>query len=224
MPHKKGNTTRAKPEKFTNPIFHLYCDGQRTEPDYFLKGLKGLCKDLSLKIKDSGKDFKTLLEKARLDSKCNKDGHNEGNTFTWFISDREVSTIPGVAKNPEKIKKLIEEAHKEGFKVAVSNPCFEIWLLMHLDKVSSAYKTTDKCIEELAKKLNGYDCKNKGLTDAQLKQLFPDKDKYSKLRKAISNASKLDPDDSDFSIIDKTGSRVYKLIEAMGILKASDTE
>jgi len=44
----------------------------------------------------------------------------------------------------KKLSAMAREATTAGFRLAVSNPCFEVWLLFH---VSDSIPDTDKCAE-----------------------------------------------------------------------------
>ncbi|GAA2684855.1 RloB-like protein [Actinosynnema pretiosum] len=51
------------------------------------------------------------------------------------------------------LKEALALAEKRGVKVAVSNPCFETWLVLHFEDCTRAYTTAQ--IDRLSKRLDG---------------------------------------------------------------------
>lgn len=48
----------------------------------------------------------------------------------WMVIDRDEQNVTSV-----QLKKIIEECSKESFNLALSNPNFELWLLLHLTEI-----------------------------------------------------------------------------------------
>ncbi|MFT3782312.1 MAG: RloB family protein [Nibricoccus sp.] len=103
----------------------------------------------------------------------------------------------------------LNDARGRGFKIAVSNPCFELWLLLHHESVErnrplNGYSAVE---DRLRAKLGGY---NK--TNLKAEHFPPD------LRVvAIERARSLenDPNNPSGYWPDPMGSRVYLLLEAI---------
>ena len=110
---------------------------------------------------------------------------------------------------------LVKKCHKEGIKLYVSNPCFEVWLLMHFDefenldhqkllenkrvgKSKKARKYADKMLSDII----GYDKSNLKFSS------FVDKvdDAIKREKKYCENLNELE---------NKIGSNVGKLIETL---------
>jgi hypothetical protein len=95
----------------------------------------------------------------------------------WIVIDRDQERTNSGGHPISNFNQAISDAKREGIKIAYSNPCFEIWYLLHFE-----YRNTAIDRDELCKKLEtdiGYQ-KNK------LPRLSPDQQKT-----AIRNAKNL---------------------------------
>jgi hypothetical protein len=105
----------------------IVCEGEVTEPNYF-NDLKHLTRSLvDLEIEPGGNP-KTLVElavglkkTAEKDAKRSKD-ENLKYDAVWCVFD--------VDEHP-RLAEAKQQARDNGIKVAVSNPCFELWALLH---------------------------------------------------------------------------------------------
>ena len=103
----------------------------------------------------------------------------------------------------------LQQAQKAGFRFAMSNPCFELWLLLHHEEIAPG-TTFGKCAEveaRLRAALNGY---NKGnVKSGQFPREF--------LATAIQRARSLEanPDDPGGYWPEKAGTRIYLLLESI---------
>ena len=153
MPKKRTSVKRQP-----RPIFHIYCEGEKTEPNYIDHYIKEHCHSFRqiqlrrIKLNDVLKVAKTnktdpnslvelaIGEKARTPS---------GDEF-WCVYDREAeNTIPN-----EIHAKAYAAAAQNGINIALSNVCFEVWLLLHKQPTCAQYAS----FEDLKKrsKLNAY--------------------------------------------------------------------
>lgn len=91
----------------------------------------------------------------------------------------------------EKFKKVIQQCRKAGFVDAVSVPCYEYWLLLHLKKTNQPFKNAQECCETFRAEYN-----KKFQTQYSVKQLKAKKnifeDLKDKLESAIANADSLE--------------------------------
>ncbi len=55
-----------------------------------------------------------------------------------------------------KIKEALSLAAKNGISVALSNPCFEFWLVLHFEKYSTTGITRHKILSRLKTHITGY--------------------------------------------------------------------
>ncbi len=113
--------------------FFVFTEGKNTEPEY-LQALGRLYRDADVKIIDlgaAGVPF-TLARKA-IDflngtglkkSKGRSLDSFEKNDQVWAMFDRD--THP-------KVPEAIDACKRNGVHLAYSNPCFELWLILHFE-------------------------------------------------------------------------------------------
>ncbi len=98
-------------------------EGKKTEPRYFEMLQKEYGNRIKLEIipnKNHKSSPRYILENLT-EFKRNY-AVNAGDSY-WMVVD--------VDNNASKLPKIIKDAKSEGYKVAISNPCFEIWLSLH---------------------------------------------------------------------------------------------
>lgn len=99
--------------------------GRRTEPEY-LRRLKGLVRNGTIKVKEvegAGQPARLVGEAVRLrDQDVQASGRVDAYDEVWCVFDRDEH--PG-------FDEACARAEREGLHVAASNPCFELWLLLH---------------------------------------------------------------------------------------------
>lgn len=54
--------------------------------------------------------------------------------------------------NREKLREARSEAQKSGIRLAITNPCFEYWILLHFEDCGKAFSNCDKAGEYLKKR------------------------------------------------------------------------
>ncbi|MDA8025808.1 MAG: RloB family protein [Actinomycetota bacterium] len=135
---RKVGTRRLK------KVFRLYCEGRRTEPEYFeaLKRQDWVRRDnyLEIRIANFHGAPKNLVDRAIEDKvkfKVIEDGEDDE---YWCVFD---------AESPIQDRKVLisvqRSADQGGVNLAISNPCFEIWLLLHLEECRKALSTEEAC-------------------------------------------------------------------------------
>jgi hypothetical protein len=121
----------------------IVCGGQRTEKDYF-HGLRDAHKSANVTIKvhgDSGAPLGVVRKAAELSS-----GDADAFDECWAVFDVDDFDVT----------EALTEARQLGVNVAVSNPCFEYWLLLHFCEHRSHISTKQVAIK-LSKCLPSYD-------------------------------------------------------------------
>jgi hypothetical protein len=110
--------------------FLIFCEGERTEPEYF-KALKLLpsvrdvaAVDLRVQTRDGGSVPRSLVSMAVSARRKAIDEEAEIDEF-WCIFDVEWP------RNHPGLTEAVEEAARNEIQVAISNPCFELWLILH---------------------------------------------------------------------------------------------
>ncbi|WP_083712916.1 RloB family protein [Paludisphaera borealis] len=80
----------------------------------------------------------------------------EGDTL-WVVCDCDHWVQPGHIQNPTHV---IQECRKKHIEVALSNPCFDLWLLLHFADFPEEEKLTcDEVATQLRTAVGGYDKK-----------------------------------------------------------------
>lgn len=199
-------------------LYILSYEGEKTEVKYFNNFRQseffndsGIIEIVPLKREsNTGTDplsVKRLLKKAKSNYPFKKSDE------FWLIIDRDHwETIHKIDFN-----KLVEDCNKEdNFFLAMSNPCFEIWLIMHLKDISEYNQDERKKLLEnasVSRKKNHIDIV---LGDLQATgyNKNPNPETFLPLTQtAIERASVLDNDDEPYP--KDLGSQIYKLIEKL---------
>lgn len=162
---KEGNT-RPRGVLKQRSRFLVACEGLVTEPDY-LFGLAKRCK-LKLDVKKAAGAPLGMLDAVR--KQKNKGRYDQ----VWLVFDKDA--IPD-----EDIERTFREAERDSVKIAFSNPCFELWLLLHFQSTSLNGNCSNLTVT-LRNHLLGY---NKALTDKHHQAL------QSRLLVAVANAKEL---------------------------------
>ena len=142
MPKKRKKNNKARQ---LAPVLHIYCEGEKTEPNY-LNGYieQSLPGNRLLKIitvENTNKNTPVQLVEEAIEAKGSK-YCPEGDIF-WVVYDRESKA----SYSADLHSKAYQMAIGNGVNVALSNVCFEIWLLLHYQYNTKAYN----CFEELTK-------------------------------------------------------------------------
>lgn len=114
-----------------NKMF-IFCEGDKTEPLYISSYIddKVKTKTKVIKIPKTKKNTPVqLVEEAISVKKSNKS--ISGDEF-WVVYDREAIAKYPNSKHDEAAKK----ARNNGINIALSNVCFEFWILLHFEKLS----------------------------------------------------------------------------------------
>jgi hypothetical protein len=121
----------ARRKQLLNPRQRILvlCEGKKTEPEY-LRGLQCWCRNHLVEIvisKERGvpltlvKLAKEQAAQARADAQRY---HDE------FLAFDQVWCVTDVDEHPN-LSEAIDMAGANGIELAISNPCFELWLLLH---------------------------------------------------------------------------------------------
>lgn len=116
----------------------------------------------------------------------------------WVLLDTDHWTQPS---HVASFSKAIKEAKESGFEVAVSNPCFELWLLLHVAEAVSPLNA--QAVEkQLRAALGSY-----SKTNVPADKLMP------LISQAIERAKKLDVGEAGWP--QSVGTQVHLLVEAI---------
>lgn len=107
----------------------VLCEGKNTEPQY-VRGFRRWCQNSLVDVVIAGahgvpltlvREAKRLMEDARERAKRERDE---------FLSYDSVWCVFDVDEHPN-VPEAVDMACANGIELAISNPCFELWLLLH---------------------------------------------------------------------------------------------
>lgn len=127
MRHKPFDRRRRRHVREPRRIYYLFCEGQNTEPGYF-GALRRTVRDALIEIQSFGGsgEPKAISEAAIAHNKSLKRQSKnsfEGRDEVWAVFDRD---------DHDHYYDAAESCRNNGVSVANSNPCFEVWLILHV--------------------------------------------------------------------------------------------
>lgn len=131
MPRRNRDRRPARraPQREAKERFLVVCEGECTEPQYihgFIKHFRVVL--VKVEVSKERGDPKKIVEIAKAESaRAAKEAKQQRDSFlafdeVWCVFDRD---------EHERFFDAIKMATDNGFKLAVSNPCIELWLLLH---------------------------------------------------------------------------------------------
>ncbi len=134
----------------------IVCEGKETEPNYF-KSLRCYLKlqNVQVEIKDRAGAPKSIIDMAvRLQEKRKKESEksislSEYDTV-WCVFDIENPHL-----NPS-LKKAISKADSNNYELAISNPAFEFWYILHFGKTTRPFNNGKEVKDLLKTYINNY--------------------------------------------------------------------
>lgn len=154
MPKPRPSRSRKVPNKM-----HIYCEGEKTEPNYIQNYIDSL-DDSALRkvvvIEPTKKNTPVQLVNTAVELK-NSRSCPRGDIF-WVVYDREA-----VGKYSDKLHDQAYNCAKtNNINIALTNVCFEQWILLHFINSDAAYTCYDDLInrsrlKSLFKKASGKD-------------------------------------------------------------------
>ncbi|MCY3849433.1 MAG: RloB family protein [Acidimicrobiaceae bacterium] len=125
--HRKGKPLRRRrPRIDERKRYVIYCEGKVTEPVYLtaLNALADVRPHSILDVRGKGYDPHRLVAEAK-QARLDEHADEEAGTEYWCVFDVEVPT------QHSRLHDAIQMARDNDIKVAISNPCFELWLILH---------------------------------------------------------------------------------------------
>ena len=133
-PKKKGS-------KKVKPTFHVFCEGENTEPDY-ITGFRSYYysdKRSIIIVEDTNKNTPVQLVEKAIEQREEALKKGLENNIFWVVFDRE-----SVAKYKHTLHiKASELANKNKINIAISTICFEYWLLLHFKYTTPTHEKCD---------------------------------------------------------------------------------
>ena len=173
--------TRVSKGKTMRPNYFVFCEGE-TEVSYvkFLRSQYRVPIQIIAKKSDSNISVKFVENSKREYERTDND-----KTFLMFDLD-----VPDILPRLQKIPKAI---------LLVSNPCFELWLLLHLTDIHDPL-STEECLNRLLARLPDY---LKGKLTEEHKKILAEN-----VIAAISRAKKLKKNENP-------SSSIYLLVDSL---------
>lgn len=199
-------------------MFVLSYEGKISEKKYFedfrnseLFNDSGLIEIISLKRPTNRGSDPISVKKLLLEAK--KEYRFKDTDEFWLIIDRD----DWEEIHNHNFDKLVEDCKKENnFFLAMSNPCFEIWLILHLKDISEFDEEEKVKIMSNEKISNSKNYIDKALSEIQGRgyNKRPNPRIFLPLTKvAIGRAKELDNENQDYP--KQLGTHIHKLIEKL---------
>lgn len=185
-PYVRQTDLRRRGARRMRSSFLILCEGL-TEQKYF----KGMPKRGSaIKASSPKCDHVNLIKRASSRRSEESEEYDE----VWCVLDTEL--------DPELTDKLLQEAKRGGVQLALSTPCFEVWLILHHAARTAAFQSADEAKKALARLLPTW-------TEADTK--FSDFE--NGVEDACRRARDLDPSGEDH--MENPSTSVWKLVEKL---------
>jgi hypothetical protein len=147
MPRRERGDSRRQPSRRPRPAVLIVCGAHRTERDYFA-GLRSQLGSRSINIvveERSGAPDQVVNFTAAYEGAQDFEER-------WCVVD-----VDHFEREGGKVSKAMAAGRSGGIGVAVSNPCFEYWLLLHHADRSFPAHACSEIAQALRKALPGYD-------------------------------------------------------------------
>ena len=182
-----------KHDRRSAKLFVIATEGANTEKQYF--EMFGNRK-VKVEILATGDDNKSAPEYVleRLDKFKDRYDFHEDDEF-WLVID--------VDRWKKQLVTVCPQAKQKGYQLAISNPCFEIWLCLHFDDLLQQDRTCKDFEARLRNILGSY---NKSNLD--ISAYAPN------VKRAVERSRNLDLNLQE-SWTSQLGTRVYKLVESI---------
>ncbi|MHB8422564.1 MAG: RloB family protein [Leptospirales bacterium] len=191
---QKRPLDRGKVEFRDSKLIIIATEGTCTEPQYFKLFSSPRVQIKVLPTENGKSDPQSVLARLK-EFTATYDIHENDKLFVVIDRDRWT---------PKSMKIVASECAKNGVELAVSNPCFELWILMHFSDITADIETCEHFISAIQEKGGPY---SKNKLDLEL---F----KKENVDMAISRAKKHDFDKNN-RWPQSIGTRVYRVVESI---------
>lgn len=131
MPPRRDSLRRRSPRIEPRPRILVVCEGAKTEPSYFADLSREEEVRLVVVLEKAAGAPKSVVERAvmmKRDADRNAERHND-----TLLRYDQVWCVFDVDAHP-KLQEAQQQARKNGIQLAVSNPCFELWFVLHFQE------------------------------------------------------------------------------------------
>jgi len=183
---------RKKGNKKIKPILHIFCEGEKTEPNYINSYLQNVhpANRLLKVIKVENTRKNTPVQLVEVASNLKKDKSTPNADVFWTVYDREAIT-----KYPDSLHKEAQnKAKSNGINIALTNVCFEVWIILHFTDLTASYSSfTDlKKNSPLKAELQKIGIDNYDKSEEQLFDLIANKISKARKRAVTMNQATLE--------------------------------
>ena len=124
---KPDSLRRHKPRREPLPRILIVCEGERTEKGYFNHLRVSRRIPIELEIEAGGTPKRLVEQASKMKKQAAKEAErdrDENLSFdeVWCVFDVDEHPLVADAK---------QQARDNGIALAISNPCFELWVLLH---------------------------------------------------------------------------------------------
>jgi hypothetical protein len=135
----------------------IVCEGAETEPNYF-ESLRHYLKlsTISVKIQDRAGAPINVVDEALAQFNKRKQDIRDGRInvpqfeAVWCVFDVEDP------HHNQTFNRAIQNADQNGFNLAVSNPAFEFWYVLHFERTTRPFTNGNELKEYLKRRIPGY--------------------------------------------------------------------
>lgn len=127
-----------------NSVVYIICEGTQTEIRYFRRFRSRYCHIDIIPISSQYKAADKLVQKVKSTLGTNPYYPKDGDEL-WCVFDRDDNTN-------DMLNRAKSLADKAGYKIAYSNPSFELWFLWHFVNQKSVVEDSQGVIRLLKKK------------------------------------------------------------------------
>lgn len=126
----------------------IVCEGEKTEPDYFNEIRKRFRLQRSLITVISAGEPASIVKVA---DRMERDAEREGNPIdsVWLVFDDD--------GRPQIADILKQQSSRKKRSVAFSNPCFEIWCLLHFEERPGPFSDSQAVKKHLTSHIPEYE-------------------------------------------------------------------
>ena len=134
-PRRPRSLGRASPGSAPRQIA-VFAEGSKTEPDYLANWYRAYRDRVQVNITGGLRDPTTTVERAvsqkRSEAREAKRGRGRASDEYWCVIDDDERSSVSLA---------VEKAEANGIHVAVSNPCVELWFILHFQDQDAEIKS-----------------------------------------------------------------------------------
>lgn len=135
----------------------IVCEGAETEPNYF-NSLREYLKlsTVQVKVKERGGAPITVINQAQAQVEKRQQEVREGQSnVSAFESICCVLDVENPHENPS-FERAIQNADQSGYQLAVSNPAFEFWYILHFEHTTRPFVNANEVKQYLQRHIRDY--------------------------------------------------------------------